>query len=288
LKMVKDTPNVKRAVAAKKGGMPAKATRQSGRLRSKQERSKSVEKQGDDKLEQTITEEKKEEQVSENEEENSEEDQIFGHDNAKFSKWEKMAGKDPISPYHKRLCLEILTKFQVHEHGRVFNNPVDPVALGLPDYFEIIKNPMDLGTIRTKLHDGHYRSVDDFRKDIKLTFKNAETYNRPGSSVHDMALNFWEQFELDFAQMSRRLHEEDDRLRRQQNDLARASPLAAMAPSSPPSPQYSAFSALSSSTTETMPPFSSAPWSFHSIYMAESFDAATYGNHRLSWTTSEE
>lgn len=29
----------------------------------------------------------------------------------------------------------------------LFKDPVDPVALGIPDYFKIIKNPMDLTTL---------------------------------------------------------------------------------------------------------------------------------------------
>ena len=32
-----------------------------------------------------------------------------------------------------------------------FLKPVDPEALGLHDYFKVIKEPMDLGTVRTRL-----------------------------------------------------------------------------------------------------------------------------------------
>ena len=33
-------------------------------------------------------------------------------------------------------CLEVLKVLQSHQHGWVFNSPLDPVKLGLPDYFE--------------------------------------------------------------------------------------------------------------------------------------------------------
>ena len=32
--------------------------------------------------------------------------------------------------------------------AHVFHEKVDPVELKIPDYFEIIKNPMDFGTIK--------------------------------------------------------------------------------------------------------------------------------------------
>ena len=33
----------------------------------------------------------------------------------------------------------------------IFNQPVDPVRLNIPTYTRVIKNPMDLGTVRQKL-----------------------------------------------------------------------------------------------------------------------------------------
>jgi hypothetical protein len=47
-------------------------------------------------------------------------------------------------------CLEILQELMAHEFGWVFNTPVDPLALNIPDYFDVIKSPMDLGTIKVK------------------------------------------------------------------------------------------------------------------------------------------
>lgn len=40
----------------------------------------------------------------------------------------------------------------------LFNQPVDPEALGLTDYFDIVKHPMDLGTILQRLNDDDYYS----------------------------------------------------------------------------------------------------------------------------------
>ena len=70
-------------------------------------------------------------------------------------------------------CLEVLKGLLEHEHGWVFALPVDPVQLDLPNYFDIIKNPMDLFTTRKKLVDGFCCSVDNFHSDVNLTFDNA-------------------------------------------------------------------------------------------------------------------
>lgn len=40
-----------------------------------------------------------------------------------------------------------------------FMDPVDPIALGVSNYFEVIKRPMDLGSIKTKLHNNTYAKV---------------------------------------------------------------------------------------------------------------------------------
>lgn len=49
-----------------------------------------------------------------------------------------------------------------HQHGWPFHLPVDTVKLRLPDYFDIIKRPMDLGTIKKRLDNNYYWSVLEF------------------------------------------------------------------------------------------------------------------------------
>lgn len=48
----------------------------------------------------------------------------------------------------KEMCKPIMQDlFAIPHASSVFGLPVDPVLLNLPDYFQVIKNPMDLGII---------------------------------------------------------------------------------------------------------------------------------------------
>ena len=65
-----------------------------------------------------------------------------------------------------------------------FKQPVDPQALGIPDYFDIIKRPMDLSTIKKKLEGGAYADPWEYVDDVWLMFDNAWLYNRKTSRVY--------------------------------------------------------------------------------------------------------
>ncbi|KAL3923774.1 MAG: hypothetical protein SGILL_001456, partial [Bacillariaceae sp.] len=114
----------------------------------------------------------------------------------------------------KTKCLEALKILQAHQHGWVFNSPVDPVELGLPDYFEVIKTPMDLGTIRKKLENNCYHSLEDFHGNVNLTFENAMLYNPEGSVVYNMAKEMKDKFEADYDILIKQLNQEEDVKRR--------------------------------------------------------------------------
>ena len=65
-----------------------------------------------------------------------------------------------------------------------FRSPVDPNALGIPDYFEIIKKPMDMSGIKRKLDTGAYTDPWEYINDVFLMFENAWVYNRKTSRVY--------------------------------------------------------------------------------------------------------
>ncbi|THV08511.1 hypothetical protein K435DRAFT_824981 [Dendrothele bispora CBS 962.96] len=72
-----------------------------------------------------------------------------------------------------------------HRNGTIFHNPIrDSEA---PDYHDIVKRPMDLKTIKTRIRDGVISNSLEFQRDIYLMFANAMMYNRPGSDVYMMA-----------------------------------------------------------------------------------------------------
>jgi hypothetical protein len=86
-----------------------------------------------------------------------------------------------------KTCSNLLQRLMKHKHGWVFNEPVNAKALGLHDYHDIIKHPMDFGTIKARLSQNFYKSAREFAEDVRLTFQNAMTYNPKGQDVHVMA-----------------------------------------------------------------------------------------------------
>lgn len=85
-------------------------------------------------------------------------------------------------------------------HAWIFHEAVDPVKLNIPDYLEIIKKPMDLGTIKKKLNNNAYDTVERFFSDVKQVFKNCRIYNPSDSDVvfmcNQVATVFTQQIKL--------------------------------------------------------------------------------------------
>ncbi|XP_020095812.1 transcription factor GTE9-like [Ananas comosus] len=121
-----------------------------------------------------------------------------------------------------RLCANILKKLMNHRYGWVFNQPVDPVKLNIPDYFSIISKPMDLGTVNKKLMSKLYVSTHQFAADVRLTFSNAMRYNPPGNDVHIMALELNNLFNLAWKSLECNWRKENPNLVKQAETNKRA------------------------------------------------------------------
>ncbi|KAI4326760.1 hypothetical protein MLD38_032039 [Melastoma candidum] len=103
-------------------------------------------------------------------------------------------------------CETLLNRLMTHNFSWVFNSPVDVVKLNIPDYFNVIKHPMDLGTVKSKLVGGEYSNPLGFATDVRLTFSNAMTYNPRGNDVHYMADTLSKNFETRWKSLERKFN----------------------------------------------------------------------------------
>lgn len=76
-----------------------------------------------------------------------------------------------------------------------FREPVDWREMGLYDYPKIIKNMMDLGTVKRKLERRQYGNAKECAQDIRLIWTNCKTYNQDGSDFYLLAETFSRRFE---------------------------------------------------------------------------------------------
>jgi len=88
----------------------------------------------------------------------------------------------PLNRDLLRFCEAVLVpKLQSHVDSVLFRKPVDPVADGAPDYLAVVRQPMDLGTIRRKIKSQTGYTGEDCIRDIELIFSNCRLYNGEGS-----------------------------------------------------------------------------------------------------------
>ena len=82
--------------------------------------------------------------------------------------------------------LEIVMTYE-DKDGRILSEPFVklPSRKDLPDYYDVIKRPMDFQRIQAKIRDHKYRGLDQLEEDVFLLCENAQTYNMDGSLIFD-------------------------------------------------------------------------------------------------------
>ena len=55
------------------------------------------------------------------------------------------------------------------------------------DYPEIVKQPMDLGTVNSRLKGGKYGTIYEVIYEVGLVWDNCKLYNREDSQIYRMA-----------------------------------------------------------------------------------------------------
>ncbi|KAL7414369.1 Bromodomain-containing protein, partial [Mrakia frigida] len=87
-----------------------------------------------------------------------------------------------------------------------FLAPVDPIALGIPHYFQIVQHPMDLTTVEYKLaasgpkpkgraDKGKYADKNEVARDFERVWNNSVKFNGPDHLVSLAGLKLEEAFD---------------------------------------------------------------------------------------------
>ncbi|KAF6726647.1 Bromodomain adjacent to zinc finger domain protein 2B [Oryzias melastigma] len=96
------------------------------------------------------------------------------------------------------VCRVLLAELEAHKDAWPFLTPVNhKVILG---YRKVIKRPMDFSTIKRKLNNNLYFSLETFMGDVNLVFDNCEKFNEDDSEIgragHNMRKFFDELLQL--------------------------------------------------------------------------------------------
>lgn len=112
-----------------------------------------------------------------------------GEDVAIYDHWEKPAKR-------------IMNNLWKQEGSWLFQYPVDVKAWGIADYYDIVTQPMDYTTIKTKLQENKYSSVDDFEKDVHLVYDNCIKYNGEQNQYSQTSIKMRKEFQNQMQQLS--------------------------------------------------------------------------------------
>lgn len=74
--------------------------------------------------------------------------------------------------------MRLLQLLAEKDESAEFLNPVDYNGLGLDDYLEIVRTPMDLGTVRHRVRTGQYAALQDVLRDVKLIWEKADAMKK--------------------------------------------------------------------------------------------------------------
>ncbi|XP_073142033.1 transcription factor GTE10-like [Henckelia pumila] len=127
-------------------------------------------------------------------------------------------------------CDALLKNLMKQKNAWIFNKPVDIVESNIPDYFTVIKHPMDLGTVKVKLLSNQYFGPMEFAADVRLTFKNAMTYNLSGNAVHIYAAGLSQFFESRWKSIEKKIPSSTNESTPSKSSVVIESEIASMPP----------------------------------------------------------
>lgn len=95
----------------------------------------------------------------------------------------KVDGKERATRRALQTCARVIETFIKTEEALYFREPVDPVAMQCPDYWNVVKQPMDLSTLLAKIRLGEIATPLEVWEASKLIWDNCRLYNPPGNAI---------------------------------------------------------------------------------------------------------
>ncbi|XP_064170613.1 transcription activator BRG1-like isoform X1 [Anguilla rostrata] len=100
---------------------------------------------------------------------------------------EKLSPNPPALTKKMRKTVEAVIKYRDGNNGRQLSEVFIqlPSRKELPEYYELIRKPVDFRKIKERIRSHKYRSLNDLEKDVMLLCQNAQTFNLEGSLIYE-------------------------------------------------------------------------------------------------------
>ncbi|KAL0077510.1 histone acetyltransferase-like protein [Phycomyces blakesleeanus] len=91
----------------------------------------------------------------------------------------------PRHPSHYIIMRHLVSELNDNPSSWPFSDPVN--ADEVTDYYDVIKEPMDLTTLHNNVEAGVYMTLEDFTKDVQKIFDNCRLYNAESTNYTRLA-----------------------------------------------------------------------------------------------------
>uniref|UniRef100_A0A672H2Q0 SWI/SNF related, matrix associated, actin dependent regulator of chromatin, subfamily a, member 4 n=1 Tax=Salarias fasciatus TaxID=181472 RepID=A0A672H2Q0_SALFA len=100
---------------------------------------------------------------------------------------EKLSPNPPALTKKMKKIVDAVIKYKDSASGRQLSEVFIqlPSRKELPEYYELIRKPVDFRKIKERIRSHRYRSLGDLERDVMLLFQNAQTFNLEGSLIYE-------------------------------------------------------------------------------------------------------
>ncbi|XP_048651055.1 transcription activator BRG1 isoform X4 [Marmota marmota marmota] len=121
---------------------------------------------------------------------------------------EKLSPNPPNLTKKMKKIVDAVIKYKDSSSGRQLSEVFIqlPSRKELPEYYELIRKPVDFKKIKERIRNHKYRSLSDLEKDVMLLCQNAQTFNLEGSLIYEDSIVL----QSVFTSVRQKIEKEDD------------------------------------------------------------------------------